>query len=318
MKSMDARKTGIYRAFTVIAIVVALLPLLLGPYPQTIARSVLIYMMLAISWDMLVRSGQLSFGIAGFFGLGGYVAVISARYLGVPPVLTIVFSGVVVAIIAGGIGAAVLRLRGMYFAIVTLALAEIFRIVMHNWKSFTGGPNGMLLPETAFDGNSVATYLMILVLAVIVIGASEWFERGKLHFALTAIRDDEIVAQSGGINIYRYLVFTFAVTSAIQGAVGASYAQLFGFVTPEAAFNVNYTLIPLAMTLLGGMYGTWGAVVGATLLGVLGEYLKLFIPYGHLVVYGLIIVFVILFMPKGIVGLVRAMLNSAGDREAEQ
>lgn len=295
--------------FGTLAILVAFLPLALGPYPQTVARSVLIYMMLAISWDMLIRSGQLSFGIAGFFGLGGYAAAIGAEYLGIPPILTLLFAAIVVGAVAWAIGALVLRLRGMYFAIVTLALAEIFRIVMHNWSSLTGGPNGMLLPRVAFDGSTVATYLMVLVLAALVIGISEWFRHGKLHFALTAIRDNEIVAKSAGINIYRYLILAFAITSGIQGAVGASYTQLYGFVTPESSFNVNYTLIPLAMTLLGGMYGTWGPVVGATLLGVLGEYLKLIVPYGHLLVYGVIIVLVILFMPRGIVGVAKSVLE---------
>ena len=302
--------------FGALAVVALLIPLFAGPYPQTIARSVLTYMMLAISWDMLIRSGQLSFGIAGFFGLGGYAAAIGADYLGIPPVLTLVFAAVVGGIVAVGIGALVLRLRAMYFAIVTLALAEIFRIVIHNWSAFTGGPNGMLLPRSAFDGNSTATYLMMVMLAALVVGISEWFRHSKLHYALTAIRDNEVVAKSAGINIYRTLIIAFAITSAIQGAVGASYAQLFGFVTPESSFNVNYTLIPLAMTLLGGMYSTWGPVVGATLLGVLGEYLKLVVPYGHLLVYGVIIVLVILFMPRGIVGLVKVQLERArgGDR----
>jgi branched-chain amino acid transport system permease protein len=271
-------------------------------------------MMLSLSWDMLVRSGQLSFGIAGFFGLGGYAAATGAEYLGIPPVLTLVFAGVVVAAVAFGIGAVVLRLRGMYFAIVTLALAEIFRVIAHNWKSLTGGPNGMLLPETAFNGDSVPTYFMILILAALVIGASEWFRHSRIHYAITAIRNNETVAKSSGISIYKYLLIVFAITSGIQGAVGASYSQLFGFVTPESTFNVNFTLIPLAMTLLGGMYGTWGPVVGSILLGVAGEYLKLVVPYGHLVVYGLIIVFVLLFMPQGIVGLVKGHIRRGGDR----
>ncbi|MFP4209621.1 MAG: branched-chain amino acid ABC transporter permease [Alkalispirochaeta sp.] len=295
-------------------LILAILPLLAGPYPQTIARTVLIYMMLSLSWDMLVRSGQLSFGIAGFFGLGGYVAAIGAKYLGIPPVLTILFAALLTALIAAGIGAVVLRLRGMYFAIVTLALAEIFRVIAHNWKSLTDGPNGMLLPEVAFNGDSVATYFMILVLAALVIGASEWFRHSRIYYAITAIRNDETVAKSSGINIYLYLLIVFAITSGIQGAVGAGYTQLFGFVTPDSSFHVNFTLIPLAMTLLGGMYGTWGPVVGSILLGVLGEYLKLVIPYGHLVVYGLIIVFVLLFMPQGIVGLIKARTRRGGDR----
>lgn len=297
--------------FAAVAVFVAIMPLWAGPYPQAIGRSVFTYLILAISWDMLIRSGQLSFGIAGFFGLGSYAAVMAANYLGMPAVLTLIFAGIVVAIVAAAIGSVVLRLRGMYFAITTLALAEIFRIVIRNWTGFTGGPNGALLPGVIFGGNPVATYLMMVVLGLLAIAVSEWFQRGKMHFALTAIRNNEIVAMSSGINIYKYLLIAFVITSAIQGVVGASYAQSFGFVTPESSFNVNYTLVPLALALFGGMYTTWGPIVGAVVLGVLGEYLKLVIPYGHLVVYGLIIVLVLLFMPTGVVGLVRRRLREA-------
>lgn len=297
--------------FGAIAVFVAALPLWSGPYAQAIGRSVLMYLILAISWDMLIRSGQLSFGIAGFFGLGSYAAVMAGKYLGMNPILTLVLAGIVVAVVAAAIGSVVLRLRGMYFAITTLALAEIFRIIIRNWNGFTGGPNGALLPSVIFGGSSAAGYLLMLVLGLLAIGASVWFERGRLHFALTAIRNNEIVAMSSGIGIYRYLLIAFVITSAMQGVAGASYAQLFGFVTPESSFNVNYTLIPLAMALLGGMYTTWGPVVGAVVLGVLGEFLKLFIPYGHLIVYGLIIVLVLLFMPQGVVGLVRSRIREA-------
>ncbi len=295
--------------FGVLGVFVAVLPLLAGPYAQAIGRSVLTYLILAVSWDMLIRSGQLSFGIAGFFGLGSYAAVMAGKWLGMAPILTLLLAGVVVALVAAAVGSVVLRLRGMYFAITTLALAEIFRIIIRNWNNFTGGPNGALLSGVIFGGNAAATYTLMLVLGVLAIAASEWFEHGKMHFALTAIRNNEVVAKSSGINIYRYLLIAFVITSAMQGVVGASYAQQFGFVTPESSFHMNYTLIPLALALFGGMYTSWGPVVGAVILGVLGEYLKLYIPYGHLIVYGLIIVLVLLLMPKGIVGLVRARMR---------
>lgn len=308
-QTRTSRSTIFLWVFGALGVFVAVLPLLSGPYAQAIGRSVLTYLILAVSWDMLIRSGQLSFGIAGFFGLGSYAAVMAGKWLGMAPILTLALAGVVVALVAAAVGSAVLRLRGMYFAITTLALAEIFRIIIRNWNNFTGGPNGALLSGVIFGGNATTTYILMVVLGVLAIAASEWFQRGKMHFALTAIRNNEVVAKSSGINIYRYLLIAFVITSAMQGVAGAAYAQQFGFVTPESSFNVNYTLIPLAIALFGGMYTSWGPVVGAVILGVLGEYLKLFIPYGHLIVYGLIIVLVLLFMPKGIVGLVRAGLQ---------
>ncbi len=293
----------------VAAVLAFIFPFISGAYPQSIARTVLTYVALAVSWDILIRSGQLSFGIAGFFGLGSYTAILSVLHAGLSPVLSIIVAGIFSGVVAFSLGFIILRLRGMYFAITTLALGEIFRIIIRNWSSFTGGPEGEILPEIIFGGSSAGMYWLTLVLALIAIGISIFFEKSKFHLALTSIRNNEIVAKSSGINIFMYLVVVFAITSAIQGMAGGVFAQMYGFVTPESSFNADYTLLPLAMALLGGMYSTWGPVLGALLLGVLSEYLKLYIPYGHLVVYGLIIVFVILFMPRGIIGLGKRFLD---------
>lgn len=302
------RNRNLEITFLIVAGIIAVFPLLSGPYARIIGRSVLTYMILALSWDMLIRSGQLSFGIAGFFGLGSYATAVFAVNLGMPTILAILFGSIFVALLAWLIGLVALRLRGMYFAITTLALAEIFRIIMHNWTPVTGGPNGKLISQPLFSGNSYLGYAFMLFIAVGTIALSEYLRKSKLHYALTAIHDNEVVAQSNGISIYKYLLLIFAITAGIQGMVGGSLASLMGFVSPDNSFNANYTLIPLAMTLLGGMYGSWGPVIGSVLLGVLGEYLKLFFPYGHLLVYGLIIILVLLFMPKGIVGLAKKYL----------
>jgi branched-chain amino acid transport system permease protein len=239
--------------------------------------------------------------------------VLTIIKLGFSPGLALLFSAVFAFLFAVALGLMVLNLRAMYFAITTLALAEIFRIVIRNWISFTGGPEGMVLPAVIFGGDSRALYWMFLAIALLAIVSSLLFERSRMHYALTTIRNNEIVAKSSGIGIFKYLVLTFAITAAIQGLVGGAYAQMYGFVTPESSFNADYTLLPLAMALLGGIYTTWGPVLGAVLLGVIAEYLKLYIPYGHLVVYGLIILLVILFMPNGIVGLIRKrMAEEAG------
>ncbi|MCX5907234.1 MAG: branched-chain amino acid ABC transporter permease [Deltaproteobacteria bacterium] len=278
------------------------LPLYAGVYVLNVLGLIMLYLALALSWDMLLRSGQISFGMAGFFGVGGYAAALSQIHGGVPPLFSIILGGLVAGLLAWLIGKAVLQLRGMYFAIVTLALAEIFRVVVRNLPDFTGGPEGTILPSAIFGGNSTRTYWLILGVAVVSVISSEIFRRTRIHYALTSIRNDEIVAKSSGIDVFKYLVFIFAVTSAIQGIVGGTYAQVYGFVSPEGSFSVDFTLLPIAMALLGGMHSTWGPVVGAVLLGIVSEFLRLKIPYGHLMVYGLIIVMAILFFPKGIVG----------------
>jgi len=197
----------------------------------------------------------------------------------------------------------------MYFAIVTLALAEIFRVIIRNLPDLTGGPEGTVLPSAIFDGDSTQTYWLILALALSAIVISRVFQKTRIHFALTSIRNDEIVGKSSGINVFKYLVFLFVVTSAIQGVAGGVYAHIYGFVSPEGSFSLNFTLLPMAMALLGGLYTTWGPVLGAVLLGIISEFLKLHIPYGHLLVYGLFIVIAILFLPKGIVGAIENKLK---------
>jgi branched-chain amino acid transport system permease protein len=291
-----------YLLYIIIFLWLLTLPLYTGVYLLNVLDIILIYLALALSWDMLLRSGQISFGVAGLFGVGGYAAVLTHLNAGLNPLISIVMGGLAAGVLAWLIGMAVLQLRGMYFAIVTLALAEIFRVIVRNLPDLTGGPEGTVLSSAIFSGNSTKTYWLVLTVAVIGVIASEVFRRTRIHFALTSIRNDEIVAKSSGIDVFKYLVFIFAITSAIQGIAGGAYAHIYGFVSPEGSFSVDFTLLPIAMALLGGMHSTWGPVVGAVLLGVVSEFLKLQIPYGHLLVYGVIIVITILFFPEGIVG----------------
>ncbi len=304
--------TRTLRVLLPVALIAAaiLLPFVTGPYPLAVARSVLTYMALALSWDMLLRSGQISFGIAGFFGLGAYAAALFALKAGVGPVASILLAGAFAGIVALVLGLVILRLRAVYFSITTLALAEIFRVIIQNWGDFTGGPEGLVLPALIFKGEAKALYWLALA-AVLLAGAlSMFFQRSRLRFALTAIRNNELAARSSGIHIFTYLMIAFVVTSFIQGIVGGVQLQGYGYASPDSVFDANYTLLPLAMALLGGIYSTPGPVLGAVLLGVAAEYLKLKIPYGHLVVYGIIIVLVILLMPRGLYGVYRARMKA--------
>jgi len=278
-------------------------PLFAGPYQQSIAKTIIIYMILALSWNILLKTGQISFGLAGFFGIGAYASVLLSLRLGIPPLLTIIVGGIITAILAAAMGMIILRLRAMYFAITTLALGEIFRVIIHNLPNFAGGAHGLILSSVIFDGNGYFTYWLFLAGAFFSIGLSYFFDKSKFHLALTTIRDNEITAKVRGIDIFKYLLIVFTITAGMQGLAGGLYSQSFGFVTPESSFSGDFILLPIAMALLGGIYTTAGPVVGAIVLGVISEYLKLYIPYGHLVVYGLIIVIVILFMPNGIVGM---------------
>ncbi|MGA2764700.1 MAG: branched-chain amino acid ABC transporter permease [Spirochaetia bacterium] len=295
------------------AVVIAaavLFPFVAGPYPLAVAQSVLLYMALAVSWDMLLRSGQISFGIAGFFGIGAYAAAISVLRVAASPVVSILLAGACAGVVALLLGFVILRLRTVYFAITTLALAEIFRVIVHQWGDFTGGPEGLVLPSLAFKGDARALFWLALAAVLLSCAVSAWFQRSRVRFALTAVRNNELSARSSGINIFKYLMIAFVATSFLQGIVGGIQVQVYGYASPDSVFDTNYTLLPLAMALLGGTYSTPGPVIGAVLLGVASEYLKLKIPYGHLVVYGIIIVLVILLLPQGLYGQYRKRVGA--------
>jgi branched-chain amino acid transport system permease protein len=293
-----------YLIFSGCVLIAISLPRFLSIYHLQMLNIILIYMALALSWDMLLRSGMMSLGVAGFCGIGGYTAVLSTTQLGLNPLIGILIGAIVAAIIALLVGYSVLHLRAMYFAIVTLAVTEIFRILARNFE-FTGGPEGIILPNAIFKGDAGGTYWLMLAIGVITISLSWLFQKTRVHFALTAIANDETVASSCGINIFKYLVVLFVATSAIQGLVGGAYAQIYGFVEPNTSFSVNFALLPITMVLLGGTNSTWGPVIGAVLLSVVAEALKLKIPYGHLFIYGLIMIVAILWFPGGLIGILK-------------
>ncbi|HEY9054468.1 MAG TPA: branched-chain amino acid ABC transporter permease [Rectinemataceae bacterium] len=289
-----------------------LLPSFAGDYPLQVARNVMLYMALAITWDMLLRSGQISFGIAGLFGLGAYAAILGMVRGGMPAWLSILFAGAFSALAAFLIGLVILRLRHTYFSIVTMALGEIFRIVIHNLHDFTGGPEGIVIQQgVIFGGNAGKLYWLALGGLGLALGASYFFEKSKIRFALTAIRNNEISAKSSGINIFRWLLLAFVASSAIQGVIGGIFVQSYGFASPESVFSADFTLLPMAMALLGGVHSTVGPILGGLLLGIVAEWLKLQIPYGHLLVYGIMIIIVILFMPQGLLGMARRAARRA-------
>jgi len=293
----------------VVLILSIFFPIYAGAYPQRVATTIVMYATLALSWDMMFRSGQPSLSIAGFFGLGGYAAALTFLDWEINPLISIGIGSVFSFMIAFILGLVILRIRGLYFAIATMALSEIFRVIVINWHGITGGHSGKALPSAIFDGDSARIYWLFLGLAILTAIVSEIFQRSRIHFALTSIRNNEIVAKSSGIDVFKYLVVVFGLTSALQGLVGGAYVHSYAFISPEGSFHFNFVLLPVTMALFGGIYGTIGPIVGTVILGVIGEYLKLKLPYGHLLVYGVIIVIVILFMPKGIVGTVKEKLH---------
>ncbi|HAE62138.1 branched-chain amino acid ABC transporter permease [Archaeoglobus sp.] len=279
------------------------LPLFLSStYYLDLLIVIFLYASLALSWDILARTGQISFAHHAFFGIGAYVSVL--LYLkGVNPLVGMVAGGFASAMAAFLLGLATLRLRGMYFAIATLAFAGFIHIAVLQLSDYTGGAGGITLDEPLFGGNIYAAYSLALLICLVTITTSLLLERSRLYYAMKVIANNETVAKTIGINVTKTILLIFTLSSIFPGVIGAYYVHYIAFVNPEIAFNVGIALAVLAMGVFGGMGTTFGPVLGAAILRIVEEQLRVTITYGHMIVYGIILIAVILLFPTGLLGL---------------
>lgn len=271
-------------------------------YYLTIGSQALMFAALALSWDILARTGQVSFAVAGFYGLGAYASAILMKSAGFPLIASMVAGVLICAIIALGLGYLTLRLKGLYFAIATIAFSLILMTVVVNLKGLTHGAEGISVPGL-FDLNGYAIYYTVLIVLSLVIALSIYITRSKIYYAFTAIRTNQEVARVMGIDVIRFKVAAFILTSSIAGLMGMMEAYTATFIEPYQIFNIGISVKTVAMAIFGGIYTTAGPVIGAIILKILDEILNTTIGVGYMIIYGLIIVLVILYLPKGVVGL---------------
>jgi branched-chain amino acid transport system permease protein len=277
-------------------------------YLMFLANVMLMFMTLALSWDIVARTGQLSLAHGAFFGLGAYGVAIAYRSWHLPPLAGIVVAALSAGIIAIGLGVVTLRLRGIYFAIATLAFAEVLRTVALQLPELTGGNVGIAMPPL-FEGDRVLSYYLIAAIFVLTLAASIWVRRSRLQYAVTAIRANEAVAAVMGVSVVRTKVALFALSATLAALAGAFYMPFITHTDPADAFDISRSVSSLVFPIFGGLYSTIGPIIGTLILRSLEEYLRVTPPWkeGYQVVYGLVIVVAVLFMPRGLVGL-------AGDR----
>lgn len=315
-RSVDkARRAYGWAAGLLVVVVAAAAPIAMDDYLRHVAVLVLLYAVLALSWDILARTGQLSLAHAAFFGVGSYVAALTWKNWGVPDVISIILAGMVAVALAVGLGFITLRMRGIYFAIATLAFGEVLKTAALQLRDFTGGAIGISL-NPIFDGERLPAYFFSLLLLLVVSAISVGMRNSRWHYALTAIRTNEDTARVMGINVVFYKVAAFAVSAFFAGVVGGFYAHYTTYIIPYEAFNLNVSVASLVMPILGGLYSTAGPILGAVILKSVEEYLRITITYGYMIAYGLILALVVMFMPHGLVGVFRdvASRSRKGDQ----
>jgi branched-chain amino acid transport system permease protein len=279
-------------------------------YLMLLANVMLMFMTLALSWDVVARTGQLSLAHGAFFGLGAYSVAIASKLWAIPPLAGLVVAAVVVALVAFILGIVTLRLRGIYFAIATLAFAEVWRTVALQVPDLSGGTVGVSMPPL-FGGDRIASFYVVGAIFVLALALSLAVRWSRLQYAVTAVRANETVARVMGLDVVRVKVGLFAASATLAGLAGAFYMPFITHTDPYDAFDIGRSVAALVFPIFGGLYTAAGPVIGTIAMRSLEEYLRVTPPWkdGYQVLYGLVIVVAVLFMPRGVLGLAEPYLR---------
>jgi branched-chain amino acid transport system permease protein len=291
--------------------------------------TVLQYIVLATAWNILGGyCGYVNFGSAGFFALGAYSSVffynfgqqlddlVPASLAGplhyifpIPVPVLVLIGGGVAGLVGLGTGYLTLRLRGVFFAIATLALAVVLETLVVNWE-FVGGSRGayVIPPATVPVFGPYIQYLfaLMIVLVIFALTCARLIERSRLGYGFATIRDDELAAEACGVPTLRLKLIATVVSGALMGMAGAPFPFYIGYVDPGSAFNLSYAVNSIAMPMIGGTTSWVGPLIGAILLGTLQQIATVTISsVGNLLIVGLLLIGFVIVAPNGIVGLVQ-------------
>ena len=291
-----------------ILVILVFPPYFLSVYYLTIVRNLLMWIALSISWHFFSGyTKYISLGSAAFFGIGLYF---TAKYLqlstaGDFPVLPlpviVLLAGLVTFALALVIGLVTLRLRGIYFAILTFSVSIVVSNVINWWEITITGTRGTYFP--LFD--SQTAYYAIFACTIVTLLLTTLLRRSKFGLALKMIGECEEAAAHVGVNASLYKTLGFAISAMLIGLMGGCFAtRLPGYVNTDMAFNSLYSFMPAVMTLLGGMGTVYGPIIGSITVSLLSEYLRVNFPHYFLIILGLILIAIVMFMPNGIMGMV--------------
>ena len=286
---------------------------------------VLQFIVLATAWNILGGyCGYVNFGSAAFFAIGAYTTVVMtklpafanrhlpeeiAALVGIPPIpVLIVLGGIIAGLVGLGTGYLTLRLRGVFFAIATLALAVVLQTLIVNWD-FVGGSRGayVIRPATVpLLGINYIEYLFLvmLVLVVVALTVARAIERSRLGYGFATIRDDELAAEASGVPTLKLKLVATTLSGAFMGMAGAPFPYYIGFLEPSSAFGLAYAVNAIAMPMIGGTTSWVGPLLGAILLGSLQQLATVTISSAvSLLIVGLLLVFFVIIAPNGLIGL---------------
>jgi branched-chain amino acid transport system permease protein len=297
------------------------LPAVLGPYALTIVINIVFFAYLGQAWNIVGGyAGQLSAGHAAFVGVGGYTAAVLAAEWGLTPWIGMIAGALLAALLGGVIGWLGFRfgLRGFYFVLLTVAFAEVCRIVVNNWER-VGGAVGLYItftgdPRQMSFADDRAWYYIALALLGLATLVGWALERRRFGFYLRAIREDETACEALGVDTLRVKVLAMTLSSFLTGLAGTFYAYRYSSLQPNAVFGVPLSVEIILRPIVGGAGTLLGPIVGSLILTPLGELSRAWFGQGgwhgaHLIVYGMLLIAVVLFVPQGAVPWMTARLR---------
>jgi branched-chain amino acid transport system permease protein len=291
--------------WVILLIALAAFPWIGNNYALRLVTIMMLYCVLALSWNFIGGlTGYPSFATAAFFGLGAYTGAI-CQGQGVPMVVAWVIGSLLAAVFATGLGLAILRLRGHYFAIASLVVADVLREIVNSATPLTGGGMGFNLPilKLGVDAQAKLFYYLMLGLALLTIAVALFVNRHRLGFGLRCIKQNEDAANMIGINATVYKTIAFTLSAVFVGGAGAFYASWVNYIEPGDVFDVLFSVKPIVMVLLGQAGTVAGPIIGAVVFLLMEELVwRNFLTF-HAGVLGLIVVGLIFFLPDGLLAL---------------
>lgn len=286
--------------------------LIANDYYFTAAYTVLQFVILATAWNILGGyTGYVNFGTAAFFAIGAY-STVALHNAFKAPLLVMIVTGTLVAGLAGlGLGYLTLRLRGVFFAIASLALAVVLYTFVLNWD-YVGGARGAYILQPREVPFGLPRYVHLLYIAMVLMAAialivARSIEKSTIGRGLAAIRDDELAAESSGVPTLRLKIFSAAVSCALMGMAGTTFPLFLSYIEPSSAFSLWYAVNSIAMPMIGGMMSWIGPLIGAVLLGTVQQLVQVTVSSAwNLLIVGVLLVAFVTLAPNGIMGWVDA------------
>ena len=303
-----------FGAAIVLAVLIAVTATVQYEYFFFAGYTVLMFIVLSTAWNILGGyAGYVNFGTPAFFGLGAYSAAVLYKATAAPLVVQIALAAVMAGALGFGAGMLTLRLRGIFFAIATIAVTVIMETVFINWR-YAGGATGLQLlrpaPIAPFESYIKMLFVVMGLTAIVSVAIARYIERSWLGRGLRAIRDSEEAAEASGVPTLRLKLVACTISGALMGAAGAPMPRYLSFIEPASTFNLNYAIGALASPMIGGTAHWLGPVIGAAILSTLQQIITVTISNEiNVLLVGVLLVVFVVAAPDGLVGLYRKIFG---------